>query len=190
MQRLLRATGPAEARFFLFVGGFGLLLAAIYWFVSYELAGTVLLGGFGLGAALLGVRLRIERPDRTPGRTGDATEAAASEGPGGPGTPFSDESGRLPGDTLAPLALGLGIALAITAVVFGPWLLVAGIVPAAWGAWTWLAGARDELSATVADERVVLPPTLPGERRGDERRGDERRVVPAPVADERPAPRG
>ena len=151
MKRLLAATAPAEARFFLFVGGFGLLLAAIYWLVSYELAGTVLLGGFGLGAGVLGVRLRIERP--APG-----LPAAPSSGvpdvdtAGGPDTPFRDESGRLPGETLAPMALGLGVALALTAVVFGPWLLVAGIVPLGWGAWTWLAGARDELAATVAEE--------------------------------------
>ncbi len=45
------------------------------------------------------------------------------------------------------------MALALTAVVFGVWLLVAGLVPMAWGAWTWLRGARDELAATVAGER-------------------------------------
>jgi Cytochrome c oxidase subunit IV len=140
--RLGRATGPAEARFFLFLGAFGLVLAAIYWAVSYELAGTILLGGFGLGAGLLGVRLRIERQ---PGDTEDPS-------------PFRDDPGRLPGETLAPLALALGVALALTAVVFGVWLLVAGLVPIAWGAWTWLRGARDELNATVA-----------GERRADER---------------------
>ena len=153
MRRLLAATGPAEARFFLFVGGFGLVLAAIYWIVSYELAGTVLLAGFGLGAGLLGVRLRIERPGRgADARSGDDTASHELDTPGGTATPFRDEPGRLPGDTLAPLALGLGIALGLTAVVFGPWLLVAGMVPLAWGAWTWLKGARDELAATVADE--------------------------------------
>ena len=160
MRRLLDATGPAEARFFLFVGAFGIVLAAIYWFVSYELAGTVMLGGFGLGAGLLGLRLRIERPPvpapPAAGSAGlpdrDERRVPDVDAPGGPETPFSDESGRLPGETLAPLSLGLGVALALTALVFGPWLLVAGIVPFAWGAWTWLSGASDELAATVADE--------------------------------------
>ena len=159
MRRLLDATAPAEARFFLFVGAFGIVLAAIYWFVSYEFAGTVLLGGFGLGAGLLGLRLRIERPSARPRPAGAAGTPDRGEPrvpdvdtPGGPETPFTDESGRLPGETLAPLSLGLGVALALTAVVFGPWLLVAGIVPFAWGAWTWLSGASDELAATVSDE--------------------------------------
>ena len=138
--RLLRATAPAEARFFLFLGAFGLVLALVYWLVSYELAGTILLAGFGLGAGLLGVRLRIERP-LVP--AADATEDAR---------PFRDDPGRLPGETLAPLALALGVALALTAVVFGVWLLIAGLVPIAWGGWTWLRGARDELAATVAGE--------------------------------------
>ncbi len=143
--RLGRSTGPAEARFFLFLGAFGLVLALIYWLVSYELAGTILLAGFGLGAGLLGVRLRIERlPGGTEGEMDD--DAADAR-------PFRDDPGRLPGETLAPLALALGVALALTAVVFGVWLLVAGLVPMAWGAWTWLRGARDELAATVAGER-------------------------------------
>ncbi len=150
IRRVLDATGPAEARFFLFVGAFGLVLGAIYWFVSYELAGTVLLGGFGVGAGVLGLRLRLERPP-APVKSDDR-RVHAVEGAGGAETPFRDDSGRLPGETLAPLAVGLGVALGLTAVVFGPWLLVAGVVPLAWGAWTWLTGARDELAATVADD--------------------------------------
>ena len=135
IRRLLLAGRPAETRFFLFLGGFGLVLAAIYWFLTYELAGTVLLGGFGLGALVLGLRLLAERRVSTD----------ADPGP----VPFGDERGRLPQETLAPLSLGLGVALSLTAVVFGPWLVVAGVVPLAWGAWTWLRGARDELDATV-----------------------------------------
>jgi hypothetical protein len=168
MRRLLLLDQPQETRFFLFLGGFGLILAAIYWFLTYEVAGTVLLAGFGLGTGLLGIGLLRSRPRRVaiaatrgdgasgrdPGTspTAQATRGEAADLPGGGAagvdTPFDTPLGRLPGETLAPLALGLGIALAITAVVFGPWLLVAGLLPMAWGAWTWLAAARDELAAT------------------------------------------
>jgi hypothetical protein len=168
IRRLLDATAPAEARFFLFVGGFGILLAAIDWFISYELAGTVLLGGFGVGAGLLGVRLRMERPVLAPEAALEHHEGADLpdvDAPGAGATPFRDESGRLPGESLAPLAVGLGVALALTAVVFGPWLLVAGIVPLAWGAWTWLSGANDELGATVRHE--TRPPVARAADGGD-----------------------
>lgn len=142
IRRLLLAGRPAETRFFLFVGAFGLVLAAAYWILTSELAGTVLLVGFGLGGGLLGVRLLAGR--REAGRRLPAD---------GGTNPFGDERGRLPGETLAPLALGLGLSLALTAVVFGPWLVIAGSVPLAWGAWTWLTGARDELDATEQAER-------------------------------------
>jgi hypothetical protein len=142
---LLRRIGrPAETRFFLFVGGFGLVLGAIYWFLTYEVAGSMLLLGFGLGGLLVGVALLVERRHAV----GRAVEAAGDAD----ANPFQDERGRLPDETLAPLALGLGIALALTAVVFGPWLVVAGLVPLGWGAWTWLTAADDELRATIAAE--------------------------------------
>jgi hypothetical protein len=162
--RLLLAGHPQETRFFAFIGAFGLSLAVIYWFVSYEVAGTVLLVAFGLAGAFAAIRLIVARPRRVAAEAGARDPLAESMGPGardeaGAGTggidvPFLDETGRLPGDTLAPLALGLGVALSMTAIVFGPWLLVAGVVPLGWGAWQWLSGARDELDATVlADPR-------------------------------------
>jgi hypothetical protein len=139
-RRLPLLDRPQETQFFLFVGGFGLVLAAIYWFLTSEVAGTVLLAGFGAGAGLIGIALVRARPGAPTDGTGDAD------------TPFANASGRLPGESLAPLSLGLGLALSLTAIVFGPWLLVAGLLPAAWGAWTWFSGARAELDATVDHE--------------------------------------
>jgi hypothetical protein len=177
MRRLLLLDQPQETRFFLFLGGFGIVLATIYWFLTYEVAGTVLLAGFGLGTGLLGIGLLRSRPGRVAraaaagdgqsaadddtSATAQASHGGAADLPGGGAagvdTPFETPLGRLPGETLAPLALGLGIALAITAVVFGPWLLVAGLLPMAWGAWTWLGAARDELAATAGRPRGRRP---------------------------------
>jgi hypothetical protein len=175
IRRLLLLDHPQETRFFLFLGAFGVGLAVIYWFLTYEVAGTILLLGFGGGAGLLGVGLYRSRPSTVAlgiaaraGRWGPAVEQVAGGeaedvpggGTGGVDTPFATPLGRLPTETLAPLSLGLGIALGLTAVVFGPWLLVAGLVPLAWGAWTWLTAARDELRAAVRQEAAETAPDL------------------------------
>jgi len=181
IRRLLFLDHPTETRFFLFLGAFGIVLAIAYWVLTYEVAGTTLLAAFGIGTGLLGIGLVRSRPRATAvaaghrrqavARTGEAMpptealrEGSAPDRAGGAppaltaadraalDTPFDEPTGRLPSETLAPLALGLGIAFALTAVVFGPWLLVAGLLPFAWGAWTWLSSARDELDATVDDE--------------------------------------
>jgi hypothetical protein len=185
IRRVLLLDQPQETRFFVFLGVFGLVLAALYWFLTYEVAGTILLFGFGAGAGLLGIGLYRSRPRAVAvgvaRGAGDASSPAsqvasgdsgdlAGGGAGGVDTPFETPLGRLPGETLAPLSLGLGVALAITAVVFGPWLLVAGLVPIAWGAWTWYTAARDELRATVTHEpRTVAALAKPAD--GEPRRG-------------------
>ena len=147
IRRLFSLGRPSETRFFLFVGAFGLVLSAAYWVLGGEVAGLILLGGFGLGAGLVGVALLAARRNAPAGQRGDP----------GP-VPFGDERGRLPDETLAPLALGLGAAMAATAVVFGPWLLVAGLPALAWGGWAWLAGAGRELAATRRSEGDDSPP--------------------------------
>ena len=161
VRRLLLFDHPQETRFFAFVGVFGLVIAVIYWIVSYEWAGTVLLLAFGAAGVFAALRLGVARPAAV-ARGGAERDAAHPTGPeAGEGTgsgtagidrPFLDESGRIPGATLAPLALGLGISLASTAVIFGPWLAIAALVPFLWGAWAWFAGARDELDATRREE--------------------------------------
>jgi hypothetical protein len=44
------------------------------------------------------------------------------------------------------------VALAATGFVFGLAPVVVGLLPLAWGAWTWLTAAGEELTATE-DER-------------------------------------
>lgn len=166
VRRILLLDHPQETRFFGVIGGLGLGLGIAYWIVSYEVAGTVLLVGFGIAGLLAAARLLFTTAGRTVARRAregagapGARGPAAGEGAGGGARevdrPFLDESGRLPAPTVAPLALGLGISLALTSVVFGPWLLIAGVIPLAWGAWSWLRGARDELDAVDADEQLA-----------------------------------
>lgn len=171
VRRLLAADEPQEARFFLALAAFGLAVGVFYWFVSYETAGTVLLVAFGLATGLLGVRLVADPRSRLVRRAvRDRAAAPASVddrgsggGTGGIDRPFLDEAGRLPDESIAPFAVGLGVALASTGLIFGLAPAVVGLLPLAWGAWAWLSGARAELEVQEADDGA--PPVAdPGSR--------------------------
>jgi hypothetical protein len=132
VRRLLH--DPEETRFFLFLSAFALVIGSIYWFVSYEPAGSVLLLAFGAATGVMAVVLH-----RTGRRDVDR--------------PFLDESGRFPSETPAPLAVGAGIALMSLAAIFGVAPLVVGLLPFAWGAWTWLGRAGAELDSQRLDDK-------------------------------------
>ena len=174
---LIAADQPQEVRFFLFLSAFGIVVAIAYWFVSYETAGTVLLLGFGFATGVVGLRLAsapAARAVRDRARARDdaiPTVDATGGGTGGIDRPFLDESGRLPDETVAPFAVGLGLAIASTGFIFGPAPVVVGVLPLAWGAWTWLSRARDELDAEeladdIADDRIERggPPAIAAAR--------------------------
>jgi hypothetical protein len=163
LRRLLGLDEPQETRVFLFVAAFGIVIGVIYWFVSYEVAGTVLLLLFGVanGALALAlvrapgarlVRRRATRHEGAPDIDPDRRDIGGGSGTGDVDRPFLDELGRLPGDSFAPFAVGLGAATAVTGVIFGPAPVVVGLLPFLWGAVAWLRGAADELDATEADD--------------------------------------
>jgi hypothetical protein len=130
-----------EVAFFARSAVFGLAIATIYWFVSYEPAGTTLLGLFGVASAFAAIALfrRQRRP------TGGPEQG-----------PFADESGRIPSETFAPLQVGFGLALAALGLVFGAWLILAAVLPIALGSLGWLASARAELEATERDDAPLI----------------------------------
>jgi hypothetical protein len=160
---LTAADQPQEARVFLLFSAFGIVVGVIYWFVSYESAGTVLLLGFGAATGLLGLRLVVDPAsrlvrERVRVRAADTipTEEGTGAGTGGIDRPFLDETGRLPEETIAPFAIGLGVAVAATGLIFGPAPVAVGVLPLAWGAWAWLSGARAELDAQELDDDVAF----------------------------------
>lgn len=167
-KRLPLLDQPQETRFFLIIAGWAATLGVIYWIVSREVAGTALLAGLALAAGAMSVWLIRGRPAREhtgPPRDGGATSspesgrAAPSEpdtsggGADGIDRPFHDESGRIPDESLAPFAFGLGVALVALGPVFGLATVAVGIVPLVWGASGWLGDARAELDETEADDR-------------------------------------
>jgi hypothetical protein len=143
VSRLPFADQPQETRFFLLIAGWAGALGVIYWFVSSEVAGTVLLAGLALATGALSVWLmRSQRRRR---------RRVEAEAPEADDRPFLDEEGRLPAPTLAPFAVGLGVALAALGPVFGLAPVAVGAVSLLWGAGTWFGAARDEFDAQKRD---------------------------------------
>ena len=142
MRRVLALIGvrsPTEARVFQGIALLALIVAAIYWFVSYEAAGTLLLFGFAVASGIIGLLLA--------NAGSDWRGAAAGRQTRDPDRPLLDERGRIPSPTLAPFAVGIGAALALLSLVFGPAPLLVGVLPLAWGAADWLRRASAELDA-------------------------------------------
>src|SRR6266508_3493664 len=104
-------------------------IGTIYWFLTYEVAGSALASAFVAIVLRLGVR--GEHP----------SAEAAQPGPDGP---FGDESGRLPAPTAAPLGVGLGLALVVLGLVFTGALALAGSV-------LLLLASREWLRAVMAE---------------------------------------
>ena len=127
-----------ELRFFLRLGLFAALIATVYWFISYEVAGTILLAGLvfssGLFVATVGHSIRSSMDDVTPDggvtkKVGGAVKRLVG---------FEEDSEPA---SSAPLALAeepvahtsaWPILTAVSALLIGLGLL--------WGAWFWGPG--------------------------------------------------
>ena len=143
MSRFLALVGlrsPAEARVFQSIALLALIVGVVYWFVSYEAAGTVLLIGFALASGIIGLLLARAGSDW---REGSGARGRDYD----PERPLLDERGRIPSPTLAPFAVGVGASIALLSLIFGPGPLLVGILPLGWGAIDWLRRARAELDA-------------------------------------------
>ncbi len=136
---------PEEIAFWLRGAAFGLVVGGIYWFVTYEWAGTILLVLFGVASAgaagVLGYLVR---------RRGSA---AGLDGLGAEG-PLGDDRGRLPAGSTAPFVFGFGLFLVVLGLAWGGWFVLAAVVPLVLGGSSWLAAANAELRATERAEET------------------------------------
>jgi len=152
-----------EVRFFGRLSLYALVVGTIYWFISYEAAGTVLLLGFGIatGAGFVVLRRGEPRPA--------VDQDLGPDDPTRPDGPFGDESAPVPTRSAAPLVVGFGVAVMALAGAFGPWFLLTGAIPFLIGAVDWLRSAGRELrQRDRADALAARPiadagaPTGPG----------------------------
>lgn len=107
-----------SVRFLVFAGVFGLVVGAVYWFLSAEQAGTVLLIMMGAAPLLIAgyliwrawnSRLAEDRPDANP-------EDAAGE-----------PLGHFSTGSLWPFVMAVGVIVGIEGFVYGRWLLYLGV---------------------------------------------------------------
>jgi hypothetical protein len=114
-----------EARLFARMSAFGLVIGVVYWFLTYEPAGTVLLFLFGVAAGIGAVAEIVGSRRRGMDDVADATGTAprsAHERLGGP------DVEPVPKPGWAPLGIGLGLGGLALGAAFGPALLIAGVI--------------------------------------------------------------
>jgi len=138
-----------EAAIMLRVSLFGFVSGIVYWFVSYEPLGTVALLLLGAGPGFAGLILVQERRRQGGGTEsrGDTLRRLAGVpplDPPGPEDKRDDDLGVLPLPTIWPFATSLGLAIMLTGLIYGLWLIVLGGGIAAYGTWGWLAAINRE----------------------------------------------
>ena len=108
-----------EAILLLFLGVFFGIVGIVYWFWSYEDAGTMMLAGTSALGFLPGAYYFFWHR-RMGQRVEDREDAAIEEGAG--------EINSFPGSSIWPFVMGMGAFLTLLALVFGIWLILPGIV--------------------------------------------------------------
>jgi plastocyanin len=123
--------GPSFAPIFAAVGAFLLFLGVVFGGLP------LVLGAIGLAIGLLyWLREGIALYERDVERTQPQLPAVVHEGP--------PEGVHMPGPSFRPLIASLGAALVLAGLVFGPWLLAAGIIALTISLLGWLKDATGE----------------------------------------------
>jgi uncharacterized membrane protein YfcA len=127
-----------EARLFVRMAAFGLIVGTGYGLLTREAAGSVLLLAFGIASALVAVAIIVS------GRSGRREAGAAAE---------PQDQATNPG--WAPLEVGIGLGGLALGAAFGPWLAIGGLLVV-------LVGARGWLDAVDGAADAARRSSLPG----------------------------
>jgi len=107
-------------RILLGTAAFGLVVGAIYWFISYEAAGTTLLLGLGIAPLILAVYAARDRRGQA-ALPEDLPDAPPEQAAG-------EDVGSFPAESVWPIALAGASVLVLGGIVYGPALLVIGLL--------------------------------------------------------------
>jgi len=102
---------------------FGLVVGAIYWFISYEAAGTTLLLALGIAPLILAGYAERDR------RAGVGKASLPEDLPDArPQDAAGEDVGSFPAESVWPIVLAGASVLVLGGVVYGPALLVVGLL--------------------------------------------------------------
>jgi Cytochrome c oxidase subunit IV len=108
-----------ESFFYLGVTAFFVVIGTIYWFTSYEDAGTTMLAASSLLGLFAGGYLLLQSR-RFPPRPEDRPDATLADGAG----PVD----QFPASTIWPFVFGFGATVFATGFVFGIWVVLGGAI--------------------------------------------------------------
>ncbi len=144
-----------ELRFFLRTGIYAGVIAAIYWFASYDpvqdtydWAGTALLVAAALAGLVVVAVMAVFSRRALHGRPGSTLAVLGRwlglADPGGVAdeAPLATGLDPIPRASVWPLMGGLSATLIGLGLVYGPWLWLPGIALLAWTAWSWVTQLR------------------------------------------------
>jgi hypothetical protein len=123
-----------ESLFYLGVTAFFVVIGTIYWFTSYEDAGTTMLAASSLLGLLAGGYLLFQAR-KYPPRPEDRPDATLADGAG----PVD----RFPASTVWPFVFGFGATVLATGFVFGVWVVLGGAVVLVFGVIGMIRQSRD-----------------------------------------------
>lgn len=131
-----------EVRFFLRIAAYTAFIATVYWFISYEPAGTVLLlfllAASGTFSLVVLSHVSAARGD-APARRNIVRDTLGFDDPASSASePLQIQENLYPTATLWPLGLAFGVTLAALGLIYGPWLWIPGLAITLGCAISWL----------------------------------------------------
>ena len=124
-----------EARIFLGIAAFLMLITAVYWLTSFENAGTTMLLLAGGMALTIGAYLAFQT------RRGSDAAEPERDGGGGAAEPAVDH-GYLPHASIWPFGVGMGLVVMANGLALGLWAVIPGALLAGSSLWGYARQSR------------------------------------------------
>jgi hypothetical protein len=158
-----------EASSLLRIAAFGFVAAIAYGFLTQEYLGTWGLLALSLGPGYAGLLIYHESRRRAP-----ETESLIHAFRRFAGLPepdpkrdenlAADDLAVIPRPSIWPFMCSVGLAVLLTGLIFGAWLVLLGGAVVAWGLWGWISAVNRETAAAERARTLAAGPATPSGR--------------------------